>query len=305
MTGGEPLFSVIIPVLNRANLIGEALESVFAQDFTDYEIVVVDDGSTDDTVDVLKRSESRLMICQSHGAGPGIARNLGAKTARGKYLAFLDSDDLWFPWTLAAYARVLAVDPDATFIAGSGVQLGCVPDFDWSDFKATSYECLFATGDIVVPTPAVAFSRSRFVQLGGFRNLLVCEDMDLWLRAGCLGGFVRVVNPPLFAQREHVAQVTKGLDRSLNGLRFVMNEELAGTYAGGQRFSRVRARRIARAARSLSLRCLAAGHSRDAWSLYCAALWMNLRLHRWRYLLGFPSRAALSALSLRSRHSHG
>jgi glycosyltransferase involved in cell wall biosynthesis len=96
------LFSVIIPTYNRAALLCTALDSVFAQTFTDYEVIVVDDGSTDGTAAMVASYGGRVRYFQQQNKGPGAARNLGAQHATGEYLAFLDSDDLWFPWTLLA-----------------------------------------------------------------------------------------------------------------------------------------------------------------------------------------------------------
>lgn len=94
-----PRVSVIIPTYNRAHLIEETLESALAQTYPDYEIIVVDDGSTDGTLSVLSKYEDRLrVVSQAHqGNGGAQARNLGISKASGEYVAFLDSDDVWFP----------------------------------------------------------------------------------------------------------------------------------------------------------------------------------------------------------------
>jgi len=101
------LFSAVIPTFNRSHLLQATLESVFAQTFTDYEIIVVDDGSTDDTQEMVKSYGKRVQFFCQENAGPGAARNLGVSHARGEYVAFLDSDDLWFPWTLAVFAELI------------------------------------------------------------------------------------------------------------------------------------------------------------------------------------------------------
>src|SRR5687767_8482749 len=101
-----PFFSTIIPVHNRAALVAEALDSVLKQEFTDQEIIVVDDGSTDDTPEVLASYGTDVtVIRKTKNEGPGSARNLGVEHASGDYIAFLDSDDIWFPWTLSTYHR--------------------------------------------------------------------------------------------------------------------------------------------------------------------------------------------------------
>src|SRR6186997_3366943 len=110
-------FSVIIPTFNRAPFLVRTLESVRQQTFTDYQVVVVDDGSTDNTLEQL-REYSWVDVLTQKNRGPGAARNLGASRAKGEYLAFLDSDDLWFPWTLATYASVIQQAVSPTFMVG-------------------------------------------------------------------------------------------------------------------------------------------------------------------------------------------
>src|SRR5262245_55735540 len=110
------MFSVVIPSFNRVALLGSALNSVFAQSFTDFEVIVVDDGSTDQTMQYLRAFRDRLAAIRQPNQGPGAARNRGARHAVGAYLAFLDSDDLWFPWTLEIYRKVIQEHNYPSFI---------------------------------------------------------------------------------------------------------------------------------------------------------------------------------------------
>lgn len=100
-----PRLSVVIPTFNRAGMVEQAVESVLAQTLQPVEVIVVDDGSTDDTKQRLARFESISYVRQEHG-GPGRARNTGMRLARGDYLAFLDSDDSLYPYKLELQARV-------------------------------------------------------------------------------------------------------------------------------------------------------------------------------------------------------
>ena len=101
------LFSVIIPTYNRAPLLRQALDSVLAQEFTDFELIVVDDGSTDETLTVARSYGDQVRLVPQEHRGPGVARNRGAEHASGEYVAFLDSDDVWFPWTLGTFASII------------------------------------------------------------------------------------------------------------------------------------------------------------------------------------------------------
>ena len=106
----KPLVSVIIPTFNRLGFLKEAVESVEKQSCRDFELIIVDDGSTDSTGGYLKGFPAKYIRLE-HSGFPGRVRNAGAKAAEGKYLAFLDSDDLWEPEKLARQIEYLAANP--------------------------------------------------------------------------------------------------------------------------------------------------------------------------------------------------
>ncbi len=108
----------MIPTYNRADLLRETLESVFRQEDRDFEVIVVDDGSKEDLSGVAAEYAGRLIFLRQANAGPAEARNNGVRNAQGDYVAFLDSDDVWLPWTLTAYREVIAQYGRPAFIAG-------------------------------------------------------------------------------------------------------------------------------------------------------------------------------------------
>ena len=118
-----PLLSVVIPTWNRERLVCEAVESALAQRPARVEVIVVDDGSTDGTTDVLaRRFGQRIRVLRTEGrGGPGAARNAGVREARGELLAFLDSDDLWLPGKLDAELRVLERFPEAEVVVSDSL----------------------------------------------------------------------------------------------------------------------------------------------------------------------------------------
>jgi len=120
------LVSVIIPTYNRANYCLNAVASVLAQTHSNLEAIVVDDGSTDGTRDVLRGLDDRVLYLWQPNAGVSAARNRGLKQAKGDYIAFLDSDDEWLPWKLEAQLSVLKAFPEA--------------GMTWTDFQAVSAE---------------------------------------------------------------------------------------------------------------------------------------------------------------------
>jgi len=116
-----PMFSVIMPVYNHVAYVGRAIDSVLAQTWRDFELIVVDDGSTDgsgEVIDEYAAADDRVVAVHQPNSGQGAARNAGIKRARAEWLAYLDSDDVWFADTLANYAAYIADHADAKFIYG-------------------------------------------------------------------------------------------------------------------------------------------------------------------------------------------
>ncbi len=108
--------SVILPTFNRAHLICEAIDSILNQTYRDFEIIVVDDGSTDNTTEVLQRYSDRITYIKQENKGPGDARNRGIAEAKGEYIAFLDSDDIWFKDKLELQVAVMEKLPEIGFL---------------------------------------------------------------------------------------------------------------------------------------------------------------------------------------------
>jgi glycosyltransferase involved in cell wall biosynthesis len=108
--------SIILPTYNRAQLICEAIDSILNQTYQDFQIIVVDDGSTDNTAEVLKSYIPKIRYIQQENKGPGDARNRGIEDAKGKYIAFLDSDDIWMDFKLEIQVDILERLTDVGFL---------------------------------------------------------------------------------------------------------------------------------------------------------------------------------------------
>lgn len=117
----EPVVSVVIPAYNAARFIGGAINTVLAQTFTDYELIVVDDGSTDSTAALVREFGDRVRLLSQPNAGAAAARNHGIRVARGTWVAFLDSDDEWQPHHLQGLLRQAEAQPEAHLIYGGKV----------------------------------------------------------------------------------------------------------------------------------------------------------------------------------------
>ena len=290
-----PKFSVIIPSYNRCAYLKATLQSVWRQTFVDYEVIVVDDGSTDETASYLAALGERVNVITQPQLGPGAARNTGAENARGEYLAFLDSDDLWFPWTLATVMELIEEHDRPALVGGSLVSfqnecelqslrpLETKSNF-FSDYLASSdRDCFVGAGMTFV-------RRDQFLAAGGFTaREMNLEDHDLILRLGTACGFVQIVQPPTLGWRRHGATLSDQHARSFAGCRYLIENEQRGAYPGGKSRARARRKIITRHTRPWALTFARRGEWRLAWSLYRSTFLWNLGLQRWRFLMGFWS----------------
>jgi glycosyltransferase involved in cell wall biosynthesis len=187
-----PTISVIIPTYNGERYVKQAVDSVLAQTCRDFEIIVVDDGSTDGTAELLRPYGDRIAYVYQENRKLPAARNAGIRVARGQYLAFLDSDDLFLPHKLTAQARCLDEWPDVGLVASGHQYVDeagrmLQESRPWIGRPAITLESILFGG--LAPVHAVLLRRDWFDRVGGFdEQFAYCEDMDLWYRlalAGC------------------------------------------------------------------------------------------------------------------------
>jgi len=200
--------SVVIPTFNRATFVVRAIESALAQTYTDREIVVVDDGSTDGTDQALRRYEGRIRYQRQKNAGVSAARNAGVAAARGEWIAFLDSDDEWLPEKLEVQMACVARHPQ--LVAHVTNALIHLPDGNTVDLF-TVRGCTRYAEDTVVDrpladvvtgqffTPTLLARRDAIQRAGGFdTSMSIYEDADL-MRSLALEGPWGMCNRPLVA----------------------------------------------------------------------------------------------------------
>lgn len=184
-------FSVVIPLYNKAPYVRKALESVFAQTFRDFELIVVDDGSKDESYDVaksvLERCDVPYLLIHQENAGVSTARNNGVTASRGDYLCFLDADDWWAPEFLGKMDKLIRDYPDAGiygtnyYYVKNGRQRVCVSNIVTGFFN---YYTKYAE-TLVMPltSSSVSIPRNVFEEMKGFHHYLrFGEDFDLWIR---------------------------------------------------------------------------------------------------------------------------
>lgn len=221
----QPSVSVVIPVFNRAETIGSAVDSVLTQTFKDLELIVVDDASSDRTVEILKGfSDSRLrLICHESNKGAGAARNTGIDAARSEWVAFQDSDDLWMPTKLELQmARLMA--PEASYIAAYCGMLVEDMDSPSSPPRYVPDAAIPTREDHIlrsllthsfVSTQTLIARRDLLVSIGGFDTKLpALEDWECMLRLAQNGPFA-LVDQPLVRQRFSQNSITRSAERRL------------------------------------------------------------------------------------------
>jgi glycosyltransferase involved in cell wall biosynthesis len=213
-----PLVSVIIPTYNRADLVRQALASVKAQTYRDFEIVVVDDGGTDGTFEALAAGREIRVLRHPSRRGVSAARNTGIAAARGEWLAFLDSDDLWLPDKLARQILLLEGQPELLICQTeeTWVRRGVRVNKPLSHRKVAGRIFLPSLKRCMISPSAVILNRRLLADHGGFDETLpAAEDYDLWLRLTWRYE-VGLVDEPLVIKRGgHPDQLSAqwGLDR--------------------------------------------------------------------------------------------
>jgi glycosyltransferase involved in cell wall biosynthesis len=237
-----PSVSVIIPTHNRAFLVQEALASVQAQTYQDFEIVVVDDGGTDGTAAALAEWREVKVLRHSQRRGVSAARNTGIAWARGQWLAFLDSDDLWLPDKLARQVAYLTSRPDVRLCQTdeTWVRRGVRVNKPLSHRKVAGRIFLPSLERCMISPSAAMVHRQLLRDHGGFdENLPAAEDYDLWLRLTWRYE-VGLVDAPLVIKRGgHPDQLSAqwGLDRFRirTLVKLLAEPDLPGPYARAAR----------------------------------------------------------------------
>jgi glycosyltransferase involved in cell wall biosynthesis len=305
-----PLVSVVLPAFNRLKFLRPAIESVFAQTFEDWELVIADDGSNEDTRAYLRSLEIEphvSVIWLPHSGNPSAVRNAGVRAARGEYVAFMDSDDKWMPlklerqiaglqargvcrWSYTGYACIDASGEPRTDAATR----------QWIPYRGAILEHLLAHA-VGIWTSALVVERRLLEEVGGFdEQLLLYEDYDLCLRLACHSE-IDLIDEPLICMRSHDqhynpagASMLTARHGSLEKIRRLVTdpglrslvERLCAESIVHLASLRANTDRVA-AARTLLGGCIHGWRCRAWWT---GLLWVSLKLATPRGLLGFYRR---------------
>ena len=216
--GGKPSVSVLMPARNAQRFVAETIRSLQAQTMGQWELVVVDDGSTDDTPRILAdfaKSDPRIRIVRQEGAGLVAALQRGLQECRCEHVARIDADDLARPERLALQVRHMESDPACVAVGGAIQHV----DEDGDPVMLESFPlCHEAIDDNLVhgraamAHPAVMFRRSVVQSIGGYRPMKIAEDLDLWLRLAEVGRLANLEEVVLDYRRHGTSLVQATMD---------------------------------------------------------------------------------------------
>ena len=221
-----PKVTVLIATYNRAHYICEAVDSVLAQAYKDYEIIIVDDGSTDKTREVLQKYADKISYLYKDHKNQAAALNFGISRSKGEYIAFLDDDDIWLPNKLTVQIPVFEKDLEIG-IVGAEMYLTNEKDEITSHWKRAQnlqenfaslydYNCL--------GFPSVVARKSCIEKVGGFdEGLVTTQDYDLWLRMAPICKF-RCLDVPLVKWRIHGMNKHKNREQKLKDRLYVVTK---------------------------------------------------------------------------------
>jgi teichuronic acid biosynthesis glycosyltransferase TuaG len=232
-------FSVVIPTYNRAQILEKAVSSVLTQSYTDFEVIVIDNGSTDHTkeiIDGIKNKDSRVTyFWQENSGSPAGSRNTGICHAQGEWLAFLDSDDLFHPQKLERVNQYLRHHPDLVAIAhGAEVKQGSkiieIRGIKKGLRPQPTFDTLLLQGNFLT-TSATLIRRNILEKSGGFnpcKEFAMVEDYDLWLRLARLGswGFMDEILTTQFVQPDQLSHNIEVQQENLRHLLMIHLQNL-------------------------------------------------------------------------------
>lgn len=224
MENEDYFISVVIPNYNYERYVGEAIESALGQTYDHREIIVVDDGSTDNSVKVIKSFGDKVRLIKQENQHASAARNTGIGASRGKWIAFLDSDDQWHPQKLEFQIEALKRHPEWSYIGTHALEGGAYPDFDTVAPKERETSLM----DFFCYTPLsdsdALIKKECFENVGVFNpELRGSEDLDLWLRIASTykGG---IIEAPLWRYRQHPAQLNRNIETMLSTRKQVISQ---------------------------------------------------------------------------------
>ena len=238
----SPQFSVIITCHNQAVFIRDAVNSALAQSCKAREVIVVDDASSDGSVDILKAFGNSLqLVCAPRNIGANPARNLGASKASGDYLVFLDGDDLLWPWALCTYKTAISATQASIVLSRLFFFEGTQPpeaEEPPGEITFVEYENLIQKDRTHrASASATVVEKTTFQQAGGWtEGLFHLDDLDIMMKLGVSGRCVQILSPATTCYRVHSGNTVRQVAPFIPAMLTLIRKEKTGQYPGGPQF---------------------------------------------------------------------
>jgi glycosyltransferase involved in cell wall biosynthesis len=231
----NPYFSIIIPTYNRSEKVRQVIQSILCQTFSDFEVLIMDDGSNDNTCKVVEGfKDPRIHYCWAENSGgPATPRNRGIETARGEWICFLDADDLWYPNKLEIVAKAIAANPDADVFCHHEILSVLATErkslLRHGPFEADFYRVMLTQGNRVSTSATTV--RRNFLDTYGLRfnqshDYVIIEDYDLWLHIARYDGHFHFINLPLGEYVIENDNLTANSTRHRHNLRVLLHDHV-------------------------------------------------------------------------------
>jgi glycosyltransferase involved in cell wall biosynthesis len=233
-------FSLIIACYKQEQFIRETVDSALALPYPDKEIIVVDDASPDRTAQILEEYSDKIrLIKHEKNLGANVGRNEGAAAARGQYLVFLDGDDLYLPWALNLYARIIELKKPKIILCRLLFFKGPVPNHQFDDFghsvQVVEYDALMRKDyKYRGSASAIVVDRQVFLEVGGFTKEIFPSDIDdLTIKLGYSGKTAHILSHPTTDYRIHDSNTVHQIGRFVETMSMIVSKEKSGGYPGG------------------------------------------------------------------------
>jgi glycosyltransferase involved in cell wall biosynthesis len=236
-------FSILMPVYNIQKYLRQTIDSLLSQDFRDFEVVIVDDGSTDETPRILESYGTQIRVCRQANTGAEFARNKAASLARGEYLVMMDHDDVLLPGALSTYDRIIrtfgfpaliigamAYFQDGQTVPSAAPPVGPAKVLRYEDFLAKDVEVGITNSRIVI-------RKAVFDAIGGYGNrgepAFPADDFNLIFKAGADGPCIVVQEPTTVVRRMHETNFVRDVSAVITGIFGLIRFDRQGRYPAG------------------------------------------------------------------------
>jgi glycosyltransferase involved in cell wall biosynthesis len=235
-------FSVIVPSFNTGDVIRQTIDSILQQQFADYEVIVVDDGSSDNTVDILKAYGNRIALIRQNHAGSTTARNVGLQLAKGEYIVNFDHDDILYPHALGLYDQVIEQYKNPPLLIStqryfSGKGECPRPSVELNKIDCSVFGSFFTKNlPLGITNSCIIVDRARMMRVGGYQNESFCfDDRTLLFKLGVEGPFIVINGPVAVAYRVHDTNASQDLKYMMEGVLALIARERRGDFPGGKK----------------------------------------------------------------------